>query len=395
MVRAVLIVLVMTVAATLARGEEPATLTLSPDLFRSEFFADAGSRVATLPDAEFPTVKVWGFLQFRYVLNHREDVPDDEDDALGFQMSRTRLYVDSKITPDISGRVRFTFNRGTGNAGLDQAYGNFNLPEQFKLRVGQFGLPLFRDEYISAEKQLAVNSSATNILFNQGQVQGLQLSREFDSWRFWAAYTDGLRSGNTDFTDPNEADYALTGRAEWKITGDSWARFDDYTSFPGSEFAAMLGFAGHTEQGSQLASGQFVDQLVYLTADLGLEGDGWNAFVSGVFTWVDGSSTGWNTLGGFIIQGGFFVSERTELFARYDLAFADPDDPNLSDFGTITAGFNHYFIPASHALKFTANILYFLDEQATSPINPDTNVGLLDSAENGQWAIQAQMQLVF
>jgi hypothetical protein len=369
-------------------------LSYSANLFRSELLADAQSRETIPADPTYPSVKVWGYMQFRYVFNHRDDVPDDDDDAIGFQTSRTRLYVDSKITPDISARVRFTFNRATGAAGLDQAYGNFNLPDNFKLRIGQFGLPLFRDEYISADKQLAVNSSPTNILFNQGQVQGIQLGREFDSWRFWTAYTDGLRSGNTDFTNPKEANFALTGRAEWKIAGE-WSRFDDYTSFPGSDFAAMLGGAAHTEQGSQLASGQFVDNLVYLTADLGLEGDGWNAFISGVFTWVDGSTTGWNTLGGFIIQGGFFVSEKTELFARYDLTFVDPDAPDLTDFGTITAGFNHYFIPASHALKFTANVLYFFDEQATSPISPDTNVGLLDSTQTGQWVFQAQMQMVF
>ena len=275
--RTVIAVLILLAAAAAARAD---SLSYTANLFRSELLADAQARSSSaLADASFPTVKLWGYTQFRYAFNHRDDVPDDDDDALGFQTTRTRLYVDSKITPEISGRVRFTFNRSTGAAGLDQAYGNFNLPDQYKLRVGQFGLPLFRDEYISADKQLAVNSSPTNILFNQGQVQGLQLSREFDVWRFWTAFTDGLRSGNTDFTNPKEADFAITGRAEWKIAGDSWARFDDYTSFPGSDFAAMFGFAAHTEQGSQLASGQFVDQLVYLTSDLGLEGDGWNIFL--------------------------------------------------------------------------------------------------------------------
>ena len=77
------------------------------------------------------------------------------------------------------------------------------------------------------------------------------------------------------------------------------------------------------------------------------------------------------------------------------MALVDPDLSGLNNFGTITAGANHYFIPASHALKFTANVLFFLDKQATSPISPDTNVDLLSSANDGQWALQAQMQLVF
>jgi hypothetical protein len=370
-------------------------LSYSANLFRSELLGrcaiarDHSPRIPT-----YPSVKVWGYMQFRYVFNHRDDVPDDDDDAIGFQTSRTRLYVDSKITPDISARVRFTFNRATGAAGLDQAYGNFNLPDNFKLRIGQFGLPLFRDEYISADKQLAVNSSPTNILFNQGRC------REFSSA---ASLTRGASGRLTPMasapaTPISPTPKKRTSRSPAAPNGRSPASGPVSMTthpFPAATSPPCWAAQRHTEQGSQLASGQFVDNLVYLTADLGLEGDGWNAFISGVFTWVDGSTTGWNTLGGFIIQGGFFVSEKTELFARYDLTFVDPDAPDLTDFGTITAGFNHYFIPASHALKFTANVLYFFDEQATSPISPDTNVGLLDSTQTGQWVFQAQMQMVF
>lgn len=374
------------------------TIVAPTDLMRRDLLADAQARSAGLGAAsgDFPTTKVWGFTQFRYVVNYRDDMPEGDDFTTGFQTTRTRLYFDSKITPEVSSRVRFTFSRSSGEAKLDQAYGNFSLPSEFKIRAGQFGLPLFRDEYISADRQLAVNSSPTNILFNQGQVQGIQLSREFSDWRFWAVYSDGIRSGNTDYDNPKESDWAITGRAEWKIAGDAWSRFDDYTSFPGSTFAAMLGGAFNTEQGARWADGFEVDQLLYLTADVGLEGDGWNAMASGVVTWVQASGgLGWRNVSGFIVQGGFFISEHTELFARFDMSMPDSEDPVADDFRTITAGFNYYVIPASQAIKFTANVLWFLEEQATSLIKPDTAVGVLASDQEGQWALQAQLQLVF
>lgn len=380
-----------------ARAEPPdAESVVSLSYVRAEALMDAQSREQALAaEPSYPQVKVWGFLQFRYDFDHREDSPDGNDNAEGFQTARTRLFIDSKITEDISTRIRFTFNRATGNPSLDQAYGDFKLGDDFKLRVGQFGLPLFRDEYISAEKQLAVNSSPTDVVFNQGQSQGIQLSHQGTSLRYWLAFDDGLRSGNTDFTDPRQANFAFTTRVEWMFAGNDWTRFDDYTSFPGSTFAAMVGLAFHTEQESQLVTGQVADQLYYITTDLGLEGDGWNAFLAGVFTWVDGSETGWITASGLIVQGGFFVSKQAEIFARYDLVIADRDQPDLNNFGTITAGFNYYFIPDSHAIKFTANALWFMDKQATSLMPEDTLVDVLSSSKKGQWAIQAQMQFIF
>lgn len=375
----------------------------TPDEVRAlvaEMLADAETRSSLRGPwlGEEPhRLRIHGYIQFRYVWNHREAPPEGgQEDTHGFQTARTRMFVDGDVAEGLSFRIRWTFNRNGGGASLDQAYTNIAIGDGYSLRVGQFGLPLFRDEYINAEKQLAVNSSPTNSLFNQGQAQGVQLSRSFDDWRFWAAFTDGLRSGNRDLEDPREADYAGTVRAEWKLAGDDWSRFDDYTSFQGSDFAAMLGGAVHYEAGAETAAGNEEFDLFYVTADLGIEGDGWSLFAGGVMAYNNANREGHDTDAGFLVQGGVFVDERVELFGRFDMTIPSGErEENGGSLRSLTGGFNYYHFPESHALKFTANLIWFLDPQGESLNGRDTLVGLLEDGADNQWAVQAQVQLMF
>lgn len=373
----------------------------SSDEIRSmvaELMADAETRTSLLEnEAEKIPIRIWGFVQFRYVFNHRDDpVPDDQpNDELGFQTTRTRLFFDATPMENISTRVRTTFSRSSGTATLDQAYTTFSLPEGFKVRAGQFGLPLFRDEWVNSQGQLCVNSSMVNSVFNQGQVQGVWLSKEWEQFRFWLTWSDGVRSGNTDIASSNKSDFAITGRVEWMLAGDQWSRFDDYTSFPGSELAAMLGVASHWETGDRSVNSGDSFDLFYFTGDLGIEGNGWNLYAAGVVTSSNDSTQGWITDAGIIGQGGFFVTDHLELFARYDILLPGDRENEDQDFSAVTSGFNYYIVPNSQAFKFTANAIYYIGEQADSFANPDTNIALLASPSDGQWAIQAQVQVIF
>lgn len=345
-----------------------------------------------------PPLRIWGFTQFRYTFNHREETepPGEDKDTYGFSLNRVRLFFDSNPFEGISARVRTTFSRSTGDATLDQAYATLTLPDSYKLRLGQFSLPLFRDENISADRQLAVNASTVDELYNQGNIQGIMLMREWEEIRFWAAYSDGIRSANKPWGSEFDADLAVSTRWEWMVQGDSWARFDDYTSFPGSDTASVFGAAVHYETGSRDTELREDLDLFYLTLDFGIEGNGWNLFFAGVGVYTDDAEGDDYIDSGYIAQGGFFISEHTELFGRFDIIMAGDDRPDdLGNFRTLTAGANYYFFPGSHALKFTANLIWFLDPQATSLAPTSTNTGLLPSPADGQWAIQAQMQVIF
>lgn len=340
---------------------------------------------------------IHGFTQFRYTANWADAPPGSSDFTGGFSIVRSRLFFDGKLPENLTYRIRLGFSSSSGNATLEQAYFNVPLPDQWSLRAGQFALALFRDDWIEAARQLAVNSSAVNTLFGPGQSQGLMASRVWDEVRMWGAFTNGLRTENTTF-DGNNADAALTGRIEWKPIG-AWSQFDNYSSPRGADFALMVGLAAHWETQRPLLANLVTDQLLYGTGDISLEGDGWNFFLAGVYTYREGHLPGSTQEiepqnAGLIVQGGFFVTDHIELFARYDYAWGDGNAEVPSDISTYTAGFNYYLFPGSQALKFSFDVLYAPDSVNGTSLQNNNAVGLVTS-DGEQWVVQAQLQVMY
>jgi phosphate-selective porin OprO and OprP len=377
-----------------ANAQETADLSRA---YAAELLADADERVSTLakPQERF-TVNVNGQIQFRYIWNSRSEPPaGQEDDTIGFQARRIKIEVGGKIAQDWGYKIVGAFSRSDGTFFLEDAFGTWAFADGWLLSFGQFKLPFLREEFTSSKTQLAADRSAMNNQFSQGRSQGIMFGYEGDAFRFTGAFSDGFRSSNLDF-DATQADFALTARLDYKIAGN-WRQFRDFTSFRNSEFASLLGAAVHWESGGD--TNNTVDrEILAATVDLGIEGSGWNLYAAGVYRSLDPAVGNDVDDYGIVIQGGFFVAEQTELFARWDATFAD-DNRNLSDFHVITAGLNYYMIPESHAAKFTLDFQYLLDAPADS-LTPAASsmrgIGLLASdLDDGQWAIRAQMQILF
>ncbi len=383
----------------------PALGQTSPDAERSyaaDLLADAGTRTSTLGAAADPVVKTGGYIVFRYNVNSRDDVPGAEDTTVGFHLAKTKVNVSGSISDELSYYVLLSASQSTGAVSLQDAHVTWKLDDTWKLKWGQFKLPLLREETTSDTRGLAAERSVMNAEFTQSRSQAVQLSTEGESFRFLAAFSDGLGTLNTDFTSMAEADWAVTARGEYMWAGE-WSRFNDFTSWRGSDFAGMAGVAGHYQTGGDTFATSDMD-LWELTADASVEGDGWNAFVAGVWRHTDPVGGGMDIDDfGLLAQAGVFVSETWEVFVRWDTVFADDNNPPISippfvppdDFSTITAGFNHYILPESHAAKLTFDVQYFLDGQAASIVSPSTLTGVLADGSDGQWTARLQFQLVF
>ena len=343
-------------------------------------------------------LKVGGQIQFRYIANLRDDAPDSEEDLTsGFQTRRTRLeFSGNVINKQITYQVQTDFNRSSGTAVLLDAWVRHALNDNWSLRFGQFKAPLLREELTSGKRLQSVDRTITNAVFAQGRSQGIQIEYDTDRVRLAGALTDGLATLNSDFDASNEADYALTGRAEFRLAGN-WKQFADLTSWRGSETGALIGAAIHWQAGGETGNTTDNDILQY-TLDAGVEGNGWNIFAAFIGRNTDPAGGSDADDFGFIIQGGVFLTNKTELFAGYDIVIPDSDRASGDDeFSTITVGVNHYFVEKSHAAKFTADLLYFLDAQAESSslVSRNTGVGLLSDTEDGQVALRFQFQLLF
>ena len=100
---------------------------------------------------------------------------------------------------------------------------------------------------------------------------------------------------------------------------------------------------------------------------------------------------------GATIQGGYFVSDDIELFGRYAHLYyneALPSEQNM--YNGVTVGMNWFL--AGKAVKFTTDWSINLDSFASgySGIGwrSDTN-GTGGSPNKNQWALRAQLQLLF
>lgn len=372
--------------------------------------ADAESEALSLSLNNASSLKIGVGVQFRYQANFRDDAsttlanPDD-DTTLGFVVRRAKVEMSGDITDNMSGKVSFAFNRNGGAAALEDAMVNWKINDDFTLRMGQFKLPILREENISWKRQLADERSVVNETFNQDRSQGIMAMFGGDNWRGYAAFTDGLNSDNTAFNAPipgggtygPEADFAFTARAEMKFGDASFKQFDQFTSFRGAASGLMVGATIHWQtQGETNPSVSPEQDTTLFTADAQYVADGWNAFASFVWSNVDNSTSDFDDMG-FVIQGGMFLSDDTELYARWASVMPDSDRAagTGEDFSALSFGINHYLVPESHAAKLTLGVTWNFDSTTDSIVSVSDGHNLLADSEDDQLGIIAQAQFLF
>ncbi|MBL4590487.1 MAG: hypothetical protein JKY96_00865, partial [Phycisphaerales bacterium] len=375
------------------------------------------------------SMRISVLMQTRYVASIQEKTASSAQSqtTIGFLIPRAQVSIEGnivssrlsyKLTMDFGdaelGRGRGTLSSvtapgGQGVPSLLDAYAQYNFEgkrEGYYLKVGQFKHIMHTEEAIEAQYQLAVDRSLTNEFFNLGYTQGVALGRVQRDIAWQVSVNDGGRFfgsqdvGNSLVTNGFEADVSVDVRFDWKLSG-SWEQFADFTSFQGSQSGLKLGFGvswlhqGATGPGgySSPLFGPPVDQaeVASWTFDGQWEGDGWSVFAA-----VMGNSIDWQfdtgvgfaiSNYGFVVQGGYFGTEKTEYFARFEGIFLDSQIAN--GFGIsqnepamiLTVGLNYFVVPESHAAKFTFDASYsfgetsgFLAGVTGSDTLPDPNV---------------------
>lgn len=360
---------------------------------------EADIETLSLSLTKAPSVTVSAQTQFQYNLNLRDDdALGDDDTTLGFVMRRTRVNVAGPVTENIKGKVQIDFNAGTGEASLLEAFADWRINDSLSLRIGQQKVHFLREDSVGTVRMLTSDFSVQNRTFGQGYSQFVEAWFTHDNWRAWASFSDGFGSHNTVFNSDEEADYALTGRAEFRFGDAPWSAYNQFTSWRGAATGANLGLAAHYQsKGSTNPSLPDDESLLSVAADFAWVSDGWNAYISGVWARSDDGTDEFDDYG-VMAQAGVFVADRVELFGRWDGVFVDADrGAGVDDFHTLTAGFNYYIVPESHAAKFTLNLLYYVDavDDTGGVVSPSAGYNLLADAEDGQIGLTAQLQLLF
>ncbi len=404
-------IMLMTAAATGASVYGAAPMSSALDIERAysaELLADAQARssllgndaaghgshfVLTSGDGQ-ADLKIEGQIQFRYMVNHRNNVPNDDDYTIGFQARRTKIGFSGHIHDKFFYKIKGAFDKSGGAFDLEDAYAGYKINDNWKIRWGQFKEGFLREELVSSSKQLLIDRSMVNEEFNQGHSQAVEVDYKNDNIHITGSFSDGFNSKNTNF-GASPADWSLTARGELLIAGD-WKQFKDFTSPRGSERAMMLGAAVHYEKAPDMPSAAEQGTFSY-TVDFSYEDDGWNAYAAFVgrdVTDAGGVSGVDIDTYGVVVQGGVHITENWELFGRFDDFFNDNGIGD--DFATVSVGVNNYII--GHAAKFSLDAQWYLDDIAGTggQISANSGIGYLGNGTNDdEFAVRAQFQLLF
>jgi len=220
------------------------------------------------------------------------------------------------------------------NAAIQKDFGN-----GFSLRIGQMKSPMLREWIISSMNLLTVERSLVHALFSTGWTQGIQANWRGENVRLTANFNDGANNANLGSISGTNViaaqnsgagftQWAFTGRAEFMPLGD-WEIFDQMTSMPREGTGILLGAAMNWQRGGQQgntsneniptngdADGMFLTWTTDATWSLG----GANVYAA----WVMNSSYslpgGQGNINsyGVVLQGGYFVTDKIELFSRWE-----------------------------------------------------------------------------
>lgn len=319
-------------------------------------------------------------LQFqeRYTASTREDVKNDGNDSTadGFEIRRMKLgFGGNAITPDLTYLFVWATNRGAtgtfvtnadtnstastgaGTLQLEDAWVRYRFAPEWTVQGGQIKDPWSHTNAVSSKRYMAADYSMLDQLLGDGQtfyVQGVALGWQTTPLRAQFVFHDGANSANTDFQD-QKYDYGVTGRAEWQISGDNWSQYDQFTSLGNKSDLLVAGV------GADYSSGDLQDVLFH-TVDvqwnpIALPGLALYGEYIGQAINNNANANAYNY--GFMVQAGYLLTQKWEVFGRYDLTILDSDavaPGAVNDISEITAGVNYYI--KGHAAKFTADLSY-------------------------------------
>ena len=112
-------------------------------------------------DVEASKAKSWS-LDGRIQLQHLYDnsiKADDMENNNGFRMRRTRLEVKAKLTDWVSGKIQFEVRDNAPR--LKDAEAKMKIFERYNVRLGQFKVPVWREELRSSGSLFLVERSET------------------------------------------------------------------------------------------------------------------------------------------------------------------------------------------------------------------------------------------
>lgn len=384
-----------------------------------------------IPDGISGTGAIGTLIQDNVESRHGFDLPNTQLDFRGHAFGpaytfRLRGQFVSRREALLAGAPIENLGSGSGTFRLLDAWIRAEVSDGIALRAGQFKLPFAREQLVDDEHQLAVARSTIVEHLGLGYSQGLELQVVSDDMRYMLAVSDGgtdnvygpiKAAGSSPLNSTwmsDRGDWAVTGRAEWKMAG-RWSQFNSMTSPPGDDFGFLVGVAAHAQSGDpdvgNITNGNPANDWLAFTVDASAMFGGATLFASLTYSSMDSGSAyvlgpnnfgplqladiGSNSSWGAVLQGSYYFVPKIEAFGRIEFGGVDLNRLNLltpaaaasldrgNTFAVLTAGFNWYI--DGEDLKFSSDV----------GVAWDSVDGVWANQANGWRAAREQSEIVF
>jgi hypothetical protein len=379
----------------------------------------------------------WLHMQFRDVTVDRANFKDGgKDDQIdnGFEMRRARFGFDGNVfSPDLTYFFNWATVRSSSNSTvkttsaadsvtignnlggvplLEEAWVKYHFANTpWSIKAGQIKDPFMHDQIVSSKYQQSAERSLIADIFANGDAftQGVSGIYDPHSWfRAEAAFTQGIRSANTNFQPPQDSsngfNYGAAGRAEFKLMG-RWQDYDQVGAVGTTEPLLVIGVGSDYSERGGLA-GQTMGVVDVMYADQ----NGFNLYGAAVDRYTDhnfgiytqsatGASIGTpnpavagrstNEYAG-LMQVGYLINNHWEPFGRYEYMRLQGTPAGSQNYvQAITGGVNYYFY--GHRAKITAQLEYL---PKGIPINDTPSDTLVSPGGNHEFSGIVQFQLL-
>jgi hypothetical protein len=336
-------------------------------------------------------LNIKGVLQFRFVYNRQDDGGADSN-RWGFENKRTALKFGGHVgDPSWQYFVQGLFSSNGGTFFLLDAFITKDLGEGWSLRVGKFRLPFLHEQIVNYTHLLTVERSLLTSYFGAGRSQGVQVAYTGDQLKLAVALSDDIDriGGVTAPALAFDTEYTVTGRVECLLQG-AWATLNDFSSFSGDDPAALLGGAivwTKTESGTPDPE----TETFRWTLDGTLEFGGGSLYAAAMGNHTDTNGPGVDVdQYGALVQGGLFLADDLEAFARFEWG---DEDGSADDLSVVTVGLTRYW--NRHALKWVNDVGFAFNEVTGTWANAGAGWRADPSGEDGQVVIRSQLQMLF
>jgi hypothetical protein len=371
---------------------------------RSQLLAETGGFMGGWMDGKFTIRSEDGnyslspgiIFQYRNITTYSQNGGSTGSDNTdnGFEVRRLRFILEgTAITKDLSYRFQWNTNRTTGNMFNEEAYIQYKFADNFSVKVGQYKEFIYHEQSVPITRQLAVDRSLLNEVFNGGEsfVQGVDLLWDNNSnLHADIAFTDGYNSFNTNFQDPptNPFDFGVHGRVEWLVCGKDFKGYNALTAMGGKsgDFVVLGAGADYSQNGDM--------SVIHHNADVQWNSGPLSVYAAYVGLYTDFGNGSVGTAGssydyGLVAQAGYMINTQWEAFARYDCFHLDNQAAGSEDqFHEAVLGVNYYLHGAN--ARITVDVGWLPNGSPSS----QTGIGVLANNGENEFFIRGQFQLV-